>query len=212
LKSALNGGHGGAPLSQFSPVVVDRPSAPTRQRQILEAARACFRLNGFHATSMAEIATRAGMSVGHMYRYFAGKDDIIVAIVEADVTRSREEMAALEAQQADVRQMVKSYVERVVRHFADRQSAALFLEIMAESARNPKVADMVRPVRKEKFDRLRAMLARGYPDCAPDKLDQRAEALGVFLESVAFKSVTTPNFDSEAAVACMVGCVAKLFE
>ena len=152
------------------------------------------------------------MSVGHMYRYFAGKDEIIVAIVEADVTVWMGEMAALEAEHADPRQAVSVYVERVVRRLADRQQAALFLEIRAEAARNPKVAEIVRAARKEPFDRMRAMLARAYPHCSAEKIDQQAEVVGVFLESIVFKSVIFPDFDNEAAVAAMIDCVGKLFD
>ena len=161
---------------------------------------------------MAEIAAGAGMSVGHMYRYFVGKDEIIVAIVEADVTLWMEEMIALEAEHADAREAVNCYVERVVRRLADRQQAALFLEIRAEAARNPKVAEIVRAARKEPFDRLQAMLARAYPGCSAEKIDQQAEVLSVYLESVVFKSVIAPDFDCEEHVTNMLDRVAKLFE
>ncbi len=199
-------------LTHFDLAIAERPSAPARRRQILDAARERFRCNGFHATSMAEIAAGAGMSVGHMYRYFVGKDEIIVAIVEADVTLWMEEMIALEAEHADAREAVKYYVERVVRRLANRQNAALFLEIRAEAARNPKVAEIVRAARKEPFDRLRTMLTRAYSHCSTEKIDQRAEVLGVFLESVVFKSVLSPDFNDEEAVADMIGFVGKLFE
>lgn len=48
-----------------------------RRRQILEAAYACFARQGFHATSMQEIADEAGLSAGALYRYFDGKEALI---------------------------------------------------------------------------------------------------------------------------------------
>lgn len=53
-----------------------------RRRQILDAARACFLRNGFHATSMQDVIGEAGLSVGAVYRYFPGKAAIIAAIAE----------------------------------------------------------------------------------------------------------------------------------
>lgn len=56
-----------------------------RRRQILDAARACFLRKGFQATSMHEVIEEAGLSVGAVYRYFRGKDEIVAAIA-ADAT------------------------------------------------------------------------------------------------------------------------------
>ena len=56
-----------------------------RRRQILDAARACFLRNGFHATSMQDVIAEAGLSVGAVYRYFPGKAAIIAAIAEEAV-------------------------------------------------------------------------------------------------------------------------------
>ncbi len=53
-----------------------------RRDQILSAARRCFLRNGFHATSMQDLFAEAGLSSGAAYRYFASKDDMIVAIAE----------------------------------------------------------------------------------------------------------------------------------
>ncbi|MBP0461685.1 TetR/AcrR family transcriptional regulator [Streptomyces montanisoli] len=47
---------------------------------IVAAARRCFSRDGFHQTSMPDIAAEAGVSVGAPYRYFAGKEEIILEI------------------------------------------------------------------------------------------------------------------------------------
>src|SRR5919109_4410253 len=51
-----------------------------RRAEIVAAARRCFSRDGFHQTSMPDIAAEAGVSTGAPYRYFAGKDDIILEI------------------------------------------------------------------------------------------------------------------------------------
>lgn len=50
------------------------------QATIVAAAARCFARNGFHQTSMPDIAAEAGVSTGAPYRYFAGKEDLIVEV------------------------------------------------------------------------------------------------------------------------------------
>lgn len=48
--------------------------------QILDAAEKLFLTNGIEATSMADISARLGISRVTLYRYFANRDEIAVAI------------------------------------------------------------------------------------------------------------------------------------
>ncbi|HEY3711308.1 MAG TPA: TetR/AcrR family transcriptional regulator [Amycolatopsis sp.] len=48
--------------------------------QIIAAARRCFARQGFHGTSMPDIAAEAGLSTGAPYRYFSGKQELIVEV------------------------------------------------------------------------------------------------------------------------------------
>jgi TetR/AcrR family transcriptional regulator len=50
------------------------------QNQILDAAEQVFARNGFHDASLREIAELAEFSVGAVYGFFTGKDDIYRAI------------------------------------------------------------------------------------------------------------------------------------
>ncbi|WP_067903183.1 TetR/AcrR family transcriptional regulator [Nocardia vaccinii] len=51
-----------------------------KRAEIVAAARRCFSRDGFHQTSMPDIASAAGVSAGAPYRYFASKEEIILAI------------------------------------------------------------------------------------------------------------------------------------
>lgn len=53
----------------------------TRER-ILEAALELFREHGFEATTMREIAARAGVATGAAYYYFDSKDAIVLAFYD----------------------------------------------------------------------------------------------------------------------------------
>jgi len=49
---------------------------------IEDAARELFIKHGFHATSMRDIARRAGVSLGNLYNYYATKDAIFESIID----------------------------------------------------------------------------------------------------------------------------------
>ena len=61
----------------------------------MDAARTLFSSNGFHQTSMAQLATAAQVSVGQIYRLFKGKEDVIEALVQADADAWTVKMIAL---------------------------------------------------------------------------------------------------------------------
>ncbi|NWG35568.1 MAG: helix-turn-helix transcriptional regulator, partial [Chloroflexi bacterium] len=53
-----------------------------RTRLTIEnAAIALFMEQGYHATSMRQIAERAGLALGGIYNHFASKDEIFEAII-----------------------------------------------------------------------------------------------------------------------------------
>ena len=53
--------------------------------KLLSVSARLFAKNGFEATSMRDIAARAGMLAGSMYYHFPSKNDLIAAVYEAGV-------------------------------------------------------------------------------------------------------------------------------
>jgi AcrR family transcriptional regulator len=110
-----------------------------RRRQILDAARACFLRKGFQATSMQEVIAEAGLSVGAVYRYFPGKDEIIRAIAAEATDRVIAAFALVVADPAPV--PLLDAVDRAVAH-AEAEAGPggtfpLALEAWAAAARDP---------------------------------------------------------------------------
>jgi AcrR family transcriptional regulator len=64
--------------------------AAERKRQILDAAVACFAKRGFTGTTMQHICTRAKLSPGAVYCWFASKQEIVAAIADERHGRERE--------------------------------------------------------------------------------------------------------------------------
>ncbi|ORM71069.1 TetR/AcrR family transcriptional regulator [Pantoea rwandensis] len=113
----------------------------TYQKLIL-AAYNCFAEKGYAATSVKEIAKRAGISQGAMYTYFQGKEELFIAIVH------EEQRIALSVYEE---KFAGSNLERIYEvmfrycltnsKFYPANHNHIWLEIMAESSRNDILRD-----------------------------------------------------------------------
>ncbi len=66
----------------MSPKTKDSPTKGETTRMAVEdAAIELFMEQGYHATSMRQIAERAGLALGGIYNHFASKDEIFEAII-----------------------------------------------------------------------------------------------------------------------------------
>jgi TetR/AcrR family transcriptional regulator len=64
---------------------------------ILAAAKRCYLADGISATGMKDVATSAGMARSTLYRYFPGRDELLVATIKGEMVdlneRIRKKMA-----------------------------------------------------------------------------------------------------------------------
>lgn len=66
--------------SSTSPV---KPSPSRSRAQIIAASHGLFLAQGFHGTTMRQIAKQSGMALGSLYNHFTDKDDLFRAVFEA---------------------------------------------------------------------------------------------------------------------------------
>src|SRR5882724_7691082 len=60
-----------------------KPGSPSSRERIVEAASQLFAQRGTRATTMQQVAARAGFTVGALYRHFHGKPALLLAVVAA---------------------------------------------------------------------------------------------------------------------------------
>lgn len=166
--------------------------ADLRRAQVLEAAAKCFNLEGFQGASMASIAAAASMSVGQIYRYFANKEAVIAAIVAENLEAWGARMSAVRAQSEDI---VDQMIE-VARYHAEKvgepERAALSLEFLAEAARNPKIAEIVRTIDVTMRGHLRRLLLdAGAPD--DEKLSASLDMIVTLIDGWVIRAVKNPS-------------------
>lgn len=81
-----------------------------RRQAILTAAKTCFVRNGFHKTTMADIAAEAGVSDTLAYRYFSDKDEIIQAAMQQGIRHS-DDVQILPIGEEDVSTVLRRVIE-----------------------------------------------------------------------------------------------------
>ena len=148
--------------------------AAQRRQRIIDAARILFVQNGFHATGVAQIAKRSGIAVGQIYRDFEAKEDIVAMIVESDCAmflgRESLDRAIAAGDSAAVWVWIRQFVEPTERSGTE----PLFAEIVAESARNDRIAAIFARTHDEISTNIHAALALLAPG---DHLASRRERL-----------------------------------
>jgi AcrR family transcriptional regulator len=90
----------------------------SRRRQILDAAVTVMSRNGFHQMSMQNLAAEANVSVGLIYKYFGGKEDLLLATILRIQDAFRDQLAPVMHDAGDdiVDQLaagIKRYIEIV---------------------------------------------------------------------------------------------------
>jgi TetR/AcrR family transcriptional regulator, transcriptional repressor of aconitase len=121
-----------------------------QRAQILDAARRCFALNGFHATSMQDVFAEAGLSAGAVYRYFPKKADLVLGVIEqvleflSDVLRSGLE-AELQADPGDgaIGEVMAKLLEGVMQG-DENGLARVVIATWSEAVRDPVLAERLR--------------------------------------------------------------------
>jgi len=154
-----------------------------KREEILEAASRCFARDGFHGASVSSICAEAGISPGHIYHYFASKEAIVGAIIEA---RLADKVAGFErVLRSD--DLVGAIIVEIESIKMGARNAGLkrqlMLEMIAEGGRNPTIANMLvehnRTIRELLAELLRRAQERGQVDAALDPEPAAAVLLSV---------------------------------
>ena len=129
----------------------DRPKgAPPTRRRILNAAGDLFAEKGFQSASMKEVAERADLTIGAIYRYFPSKADLMLWV-------TMEEMKAHPFQPGDP---CEALVDSVVRFSTPqlRKFARIAIESHTAATRSKRAAFLLSDINDSVIRSMRAAL------------------------------------------------------
>ncbi len=102
--------------------------AKVNRETIIEAAIDLFNQNGYHATSMRDIARAIDIQKPSLYHHFDSKEDILLAILESGMDRLISELETIVASDQDCRSKLQAAIQSHAQIIADNPAgAAVFM-------------------------------------------------------------------------------------
>ena len=143
-----------------------RLSAVERRSQLVEIGRTVFAEKGYDATSVEEIAERAGISKPVVYEHFGGKEGLYAVIVDREMEFVIEQISAA-ISSGSPRDRLEGAALAFMRYVEDRPDGFRFLS--RDSPTKSGLANLLAEVAQRVGDVMTSELRRtGYdPDLAP---------------------------------------------
>lgn len=141
-------------------MTIRKAQKKVRKAQIIEAAGLVFSQKGFARTTIAEVATQAGIGKGTIYEYFKSKEDLYFAVFDWFMAKTGATVmvsiatlkgSASEKLQAVSASLMNSWDEM-------RDIFALFMEFWAASA-SPQTQPRFKQVFKQGYGEFRSIVA-----------------------------------------------------
>ena len=183
----------------------------TRRQEIIDAARTCFLRSGFHRTTTDEICKQASITPGGLYHYFAGKDDIIAAVIqqqaEGAIGRVRSLVEGAGGMRGNMGELAQQFMGTMNDPNID-DVVRLEIEIWAEGLKNPKLGDLSREAWALRQDWMETMVRRGAEEGLYNTKDVDAKGLASLLTAILLgmrlgKVLWKDDFDLNGAIAAM---------
>jgi AcrR family transcriptional regulator len=112
--------------SHVASSIKDADALAAGRERLLRGARECFSKRGYGATSVQDIATAAGISVGSLYKYVRAKEDLLWLMAERSSDRLQAVVDDCFARAQDPAETLPNVVDALVRNAdADRDLMTL---------------------------------------------------------------------------------------
>ncbi len=162
-------------LTASSGIDTETAAQRGRRERILAATLALATKGGYDAVQMREVAARAGVALGTLYRYFPSKEQLLVAGMAEQFTAMRERLADRPSAGDTPAQRVIDDLRRATRGLQRNPNItpAMLKSLIASG--NGAVAEMMAPIRESMTSIV--VSAMGHPE--PDDHDSAvAEVIG----------------------------------
>lgn len=151
-----------------------------RREQIMDAARRCFLRSGFRETSMTDLFAESGLSSGAFYRYFAGKDELIIAIAEENFREVIAMMNSAARRAGSLGDALAEVIEHVAARHCEVGLGGIAVQVWAEALRNPRLAAEFNGLLKRLHEEM-TEIVRDHQASGTLPADTSAEALSSIL-------------------------------
>ena len=150
--------------------------------RILVAAARVFSEKGYHSSTIADVVRESGMSVGAIYTYFSGKDELIRLTCDQIAAQGLDELAERLAPARTTAERMAIAIRLFIETIDDYDGAPgqiTLVQAWAEADREPGVREMLAARRERLVGAGRYLMAQGIASGElPDWLDVDAVTRG----------------------------------
>jgi AcrR family transcriptional regulator len=176
-------------------------STSERQLELLHVAAQLIAEKGLVATTIPDIAARAGLSVGAVYRHFESKAALLAALVAADAARLLAKIKKAAANCAHPKDALHAWSQAQLVDLADPIELGLRAEIVALAAHDPAIRESVCRHGDAVEGQLRDLLAAA---AKPGSLfesdpDAAVELVATVIDGIQVRGAIVGRIDSQAA-------------
>ncbi len=122
----------------------DRKKLATRLK-IIEVAMFLFKRQGFHESSMEQIAEHSDISKATLYKYFEVKEAIIAAFWQEEIKKSKEELRQIITDNSDTRARLEAAFRVYMQHIMQsRELYEIYISYRMAHITKPHINDKLR--------------------------------------------------------------------
>jgi AcrR family transcriptional regulator len=165
------------------------PARRARTEEIVDAAVRLFSERGFTESGIDDIGAAVGITGPAVYRYFASKEDVLVAVVERSVEHAAGLTEAARAGASSPEGVLEQLIERSVRVcIADRALTAIYWN----EARNLPTPQRRRVERAQRdlIEDFADVLREVRPELSPSEARMAVYAAASLMRSVAYRATS----------------------
>jgi AcrR family transcriptional regulator len=159
-----SGGQGALGMS-FEALTPERRRAMTRQH-LLDAAAIVFARDGFHGSTLDEVAATAGFTKGAVYSNFKSKDDLFLELLDERINREfavvADVLAAGSREQDEQFPRVRDLILGMNVMFWDDAWNTLYLEFVLYARRNPEAQAKLAATARRSREFVQALIEHEY--------------------------------------------------
>ena len=132
--------------------------------RILLASTRVFGTKGYQGATIADVVRESGLSVGSIYTYFSGKDELFRLSCDRISAQGLEELAVRIGPAASTAERLRIAIDRYIETidtYADAPGQASLIQAWAEADREPGVRDMLARRRERLVGAAQMLLHQG---------------------------------------------------
>ncbi len=151
-----------------------------RRREILEAATRLFGSQGYHGTSMNEIAREAEFSTGSLYNFFENKEELYFTLLREKVELLEEKLEHVYSGEGGVEEKLSSFAKTTIAYL--KQEKYFFLIMMEhgesfQKSSKGEFSDMLREKHESYLGNMVKLMEQGISQGILKPLDPNGLAL-----------------------------------